>query len=838
MSLREAEYQVALIEDIARFTHNPLGYAQYAFPWAEPNTPLARHEELRTWQADTLSIIGGHLSDPETRYQPCQIAIASGHGVGKLHPYDAIVPTPSGLRRWGDLQAGDAVFGSDGAPARILQTHPFSQVPMYRVTFDDGSHCDVSSGHLWNVRGRHERRNNLESWRTLETVEILERGVRRPNGAAQARQWEIPIQGMAQLDEREVAIHPYLMGVWLGDGTKGLPMWTKPHNEVRDKVRSLGYEVGHSTDLKANRVYGVARLFRGGVFDCGSHDRYIPDEYKFNTVANRMALFEGLCDTDGEANSSGSIGYSTTSKRLADDVVWLARSLGCKARLQATPKEGWYPNENGERVACRTCYRVTINAPFNPFTIAHRRAAYKPSDQRYLVRWIDSIEPLPDADGMCITVDNPDGLYLANDFIVTHNSALIGIVTRWALDTCDDTRIVCTSNTDTQLKTKTVPEVTKWQRMAITEDWFTTTATSIYSTIKDHEKSWRCDFTPWSKDRSEAFAGLHNQGKRLVVIFDEASAIDDVIWEVVEGALTDEHTEIIWLAFGNPTRNTGRFRECFRKYSKHWHTRHIDSRDVEGTNKALFARWAEQYGEESDFFKVRCKGQFPSQSMYQLFDTKDIDAAFGRHLDKTQYEFAPVIIACDPAWTGDDELVIGLRQGLMYKVLQRIPKNDNDVQVANLLARFEDEHQADAVNVDGGYGTGIVSAGRTMNRNWNLVWFSDASSRIDCVNKRAEMYLSARDWLKLGGAIPKEQQLYDEMVAVETVPRLDGKYKLPPKDDMKAILGRSPNDMDCLALTFAHPVATKGQRAVGSARSKATKDYNPLVDRLRRARSR
>ena len=411
-------------------------------------------------------------------------------------------------------------------------------------------------------------------------------------------------------------------------------------------------------------------------------------------------------------------------------------------------------------------------------------------------------------------------------------SAFIGMLIRWGLDTHADSRIVCTSNTDTQLKTKTVPEVTKWQKMAITTAWFKTTATSIYSTLADHMKSWRCDFTPWSKDNSEAFAGLHNEGRLLIIIFDEASAIDDKIWEVVEGALTDADTIILWVAFGNPTRNTGRFRECFRKYSKYWHNRHIDSRDVEGTNNNLFDRWAEQYGEESDFFKVRCRGQFPSQSHYQLFDTVDVDRAFGCHLRKEQYEFAPVIISCDPAWSGDDELVIGLRQGLMYKVLERQAKNDNDVQVANRIARYEDEYDADAVNIDGGYGTGIVSAGRTMGRNWNIVWFNAKPGREDCINKRAEMYIEIRDWLKLGGAIPDNQQLYDELIAAETTPTLDGKYKIPPKEDMKEIIGRSPNDLDALAITFALPIASKSANALAAKRVSHAKKYNPIKDRL------
>jgi hypothetical protein len=409
-------------------------------------------------------------------------------------------------------------------------------------------------------------------------------------------------------------------------------------------------------------------------------------------------------------------------------------------------------------------------------------------------------------------------------------SALIGMLIKWALDTCPDTRIVCTSNTDTQLKTKTVPEVTKWARTAITADWFTTTATAIYSNENKHEKSWRCDFVPWSKDNSEAFAGLHNEGKRIVVIYDEASGIDDKIWEVTEGALTDENTEIIWIAFGNPTRNVGRFRECFRRFKKYWISRNIDSRDVPGTNKSFFDRLVEQYGEDSDIVRIRVKGQFPSQSARQLYNQVDLDEAFGRHLRPEQYSFAPKIIAVDPAWEGDDAFVIGMRQGLHFQILAEYAKNDNDIEMAQRIAAFEDEHEADLVLIDGGYGTGIVSAGRTMRRKWQLVWFNGKSGRLDCVNKRAEMYLNVADLLKDGLAIPKDQELYDEMLSVETLPQLDGKFKLPPKEIQKDVLGRSPNKMDCLAISTASPVVAKIKKVSQNGGNK----YNPVIDRLKR----
>jgi len=413
-------------------------------------------------------------------------------------------------------------------------------------------------------------------------------------------------------------------------------------------------------------------------------------------------------------------------------------------------------------------------------------------------------------------------------------SAFIGMLTNWSLSTCEDCKVVITANTDTQLRTKTSPEVGKWQRLSLTSPWFDVNATSIASRDAAHARNWRADFVPWSEHNTEAFAGLHNKGKRIVLVFDEASAIADNVWEVAEGALTDEGTEIIWVAFGNPTRNTGRFRECFRRYRHRWLGRQIDSRCVEGTNKEQMAKWAADYGEDSDFFKVRVRGMFPRMSSRQFIGEADVTAAYGRHLAEGQYAFAPVILTVDPAWEGDDELVIGMRQGLMFQVLHRMAKNDNDLVVAQIVARLEDEHKADAVFVDAGFGTGIVSAGRAMGRGWVLVWFASASGDVGCLNKRAEIWKAMRDWLKEGGAIPEDPMLRDELQAPEIVPRLDGKLQLESKKEMKAHGVPSPNRADALALSFAFPVQqlTAGERAareLGIESRLKGFDYDPFA---------
>lgn len=408
-------------------------------------------------------------------------------------------------------------------------------------------------------------------------------------------------------------------------------------------------------------------------------------------------------------------------------------------------------------------------------------------------------------------------------------SACIGQLINWAMSTCEDCKVVITANTDNQLRTKTAPEVGKWQRLSLTSDWFNIATTSITSRDSAHEKTWRTDLVPWSDHNTEAFAGLHNKGKRIVLIFDEASAISDKVWEVAEGALTDEGTEIIWIAFGNPTRNTGRFRECFRKFKHRWICRQVDSRTVDGTNKQQIAKWAADYGEDSDFFKVRVRGLFPNMSSRQFISEADVSGAYGRKINVAQYGFAPKILTVDPAWEGDDDFVIGLRQGLAFKILHRMAKNDNDLVAASIVARFEDEEGADAVFIDAGFGTGVVSAGQGMGRAWTLVWFAGESSDPGCLNKRAQMWRDMRDWLKAGGCIPEDPVLRDELMAPELVPRVDGKIQLESKKDMKARGLPSPNRADALALSFAFPVAHKSSHGDTSDQARRRREHNPYA---------
>lgn len=409
-------------------------------------------------------------------------------------------------------------------------------------------------------------------------------------------------------------------------------------------------------------------------------------------------------------------------------------------------------------------------------------------------------------------------------------SALIGMVVNWALDTCEDCRVVVSANTEPQLRTKTWPEISKWRRLSVTSHWFNVPAMSMWSTEPEREKSWRADAVTWSIHNTEAFAGMHNQGKRLVIILDEGSAIDDKVWEVIEGALTDEETEILWLVYGNPTRPTGRFRECFRKFKAFWRTRQIDSRTVEGTNKAQLEKWAEEKGEDSDWYKVRVRGLFPNIAFKQFYSEALVDAAYGRHLAPSAYDFAPVVITCDPAWEGDDELVIGKLQGLRFDVLDRWPKNDNDVEVANRLMHLEKEHGASAVHIDKGYGTGIFSVGKTSGRTtWRLVDFGSKSPDSGYANFKAYIYGRVKAWLEEGGAVPAMPEFRDQLLSIETVPTMNGVIQFEKKSDMKKRGLPSPGLLDALAIALAYPVARRGAATGPRSAAQTGADFDPYA---------
>lgn len=381
-------------------------------------------------------------------------------------------------------------------------------------------------------------------------------------------------------------------------------------------------------------------------------------------------------------------------------------------------------------------------------------------------------------------------------------SAFMGMVSNWAMSVCEDAKIVVTAGTGMQLSTKTVPEISKWFKKSANAHWFDVRATSIRANDPEHALSWRTDFVTWSEQNTEAFAGLHNKGKLIVLIYDEASAIASPVWEVSEGALTDTDTIIIWLAFGNPTQNVGRFRECFGKFHHRWKTFQIDSREVEGTNKEEIARWVADYGEDSDFVRVRVRGEFPRAGSNQFISSDVVSAA--RKYKAVGYDGLPKIMAIDVARFGDDQTVIGKRQGRYSAILSKHRGLDT-VQVAERAIEWIIKEQPDAVVVDGdGLGAGVVDQIRVRGYGQKLFEFHGGATASDpqkYFNKIAECWGLMRDWLD-NAQIPDDPELASQLESREYGFSNKGQIQLEKKADLKARGLDSPDIGDMIAMSF------------------------------------
>lgn len=384
----------------------------------------------------------------------------------------------------------------------------------------------------------------------------------------------------------------------------------------------------------------------------------------------------------------------------------------------------------------------------------------------------------------------------------TGKSALVAWLIHWAMATYRDTTGVVTANTENQLRTKTWSEMAKWNRMCIIKDWFELTATSFFSTDPKYKKTWRFDVIPWSEKNTEAFAGLHNRGKRILLIFDEASAIPDTIWEVSEGALTDKDTEILWFVFGNPTKNIGRFRECFGKFRHRWANTRVDSRTAKMTNKDQLNDWIDDYGIQSDFVKVRVLGEFPQAGTDQFISTGLVEAAMEREVEVPFG--APKLFGVDVARYGEDSTVITRVHGRKLEEIHEY-KGLDTMEVAAKVAEMWNRYHPDHVFVDSiGIGAGVFDRLKQLGfYPIEVISSNKAEDERQFFNRRIEMWSRMKDWLRLA-QIPDDVKLKDDLIGISYGHDAKSRLQLEKKVDMKRRGLSSPDRGDSLALCFSY----------------------------------
>lgn len=392
-------------------------------------------------------------------------------------------------------------------------------------------------------------------------------------------------------------------------------------------------------------------------------------------------------------------------------------------------------------------------------------------------------------------------------------SALVAWIILWIMATRMDARGVVTANTANQLQNKTWPELSKWYNMFLAKHWFTWTGQSIYYADypEEKQKNYKIDALTVSPENSEAWAGLHNETSAVVVIFDEASGIDKVFWGIAEGAFTDG--EPFFFVFGNPTRPDGEFADCFLNDPENrWRKENVDSREVSHTNKAHLADIVRANGEDSDYVRIRIKGQFPRKAYDGFISADEVTAAQQRelHID----DGAALVLAIDVARYGDDETVFTFRQGNDARSRPtETCRGMNTVQVAERAVELINLHRPDAIVIESvGPGVGVIDTLRSWGYKVLEVHPGTPSANKAYLNLRAEYWSIGREWIQQRGCLAVvDGTLFRQLTTIryETVGSGETVLKMESKADLKSRGHDSPDRADALMLTFAYKIARR-----------------------------
>lgn len=353
----------------------------------------------------------------------------------KSQPLTSKVLTPD--RGWilmGDLKVGDRIVDPQGEDSKIVEIFPQGLKDVYRLTFDDGDLCDSSPGHLWKVRTT-QNCNYPPQWFVLSSAEIRNR---------LERKWKlcVPTPDEVVLDSTgPKLIDPYVLGLLLGDGSftgNSAIKFGSADPQLIEELRqrlprelqlNLSLRRGDYAKYRITSVLGrgysnpyVRELTRLNLMGLTSQLKFVPDEYKMSDPLTRLEVLRGLMDTDGNSTYKD-LSFGSSSLQLREDVIWLARSLGCKAARGQ--QETFYYDSNREKVPCKPSYKARILPPqsLEIFRLARKTGVRRNPEEVSPVRYIKSVEVLPPVPQQCIRVSAASSLYITDGVTVTHNSA-------------------------------------------------------------------------------------------------------------------------------------------------------------------------------------------------------------------------------------------------------------------------------------------------------------------------------------------------------------------------------------------------------------------------------
>lgn len=387
--------------------------------------------------------------------------ILAPFGVGKSLSNSSKVYTPDGYKLMADIKVGDYVISRVGEPTKVLGVYPQGVRGIYKVTFNDGTSAMCDKEHLWAVNSINQR--NRSSWKdgkriklkpdhsfkVVETSKLIDD---LTFGSRGCLKYKIPMVKPVNFNEVELPLNPYILGLLLGDGYMKQTIITTKDVEIIDSIKSImGDENVYSKekckdidkgDLLVQQcvfsvsIHGIKGVIKEiGLFDCLSDTKFIPKNYLYNSVENRVSLLQGLLDTDGTVNTRGGIEYCTVSKQLANDVKELVLSLGgfCKIK-EKQPKY----THKGVKKDGKLAYILNISFPIEngiiPFKLGRKLNKVKNREKYSNNKFIKSIEYSHDEEATCIMVEDEEHLFVTDDYIVTHNTTMMTKICNTAMN--------------------------------------------------------------------------------------------------------------------------------------------------------------------------------------------------------------------------------------------------------------------------------------------------------------------------------------------------------------------------------------------------------------------
>jgi hypothetical protein len=428
---------------------------------------------------------------------------------------------------------------------------------------------------------------------------------------------------------------------------------------------------------------------------------------------------------------------------------------------------------------------------------------------------------------------NPETRYELYRLIISSGNGAaktaFGAMTILMLMYTQQLRARITANTDPQMKATVWPEYDIWFRNArYSEVFFEKFGTSIKARNPKFASTWRTDTFTWSEEAPAAISGLHNKGRAVSYVFEEAPGIPAKIFEYANGAFGDTLTIKIWMAFGNSDDPTSKFEQLMS--SPLWHSKRIDTRTLGHMDKSWIDDLLRECNgnEDHDDFRVRVRGLPRKTAKDSIISTENVSAAIerGKHFDAGTVASLPCLLTCDPAWQGGDETVIAMRQGHHLCVLEKYKldrsQKENHTLTFQKLCHYEKDIGADAVFIDQGEGTGIYSMAQNAGKtSWFLISFANKptdtpeSKDSEYANIRAQMYHELNKLLIEGGVLTTRDPDDLEITAKQLTWARGSRHKVTmkktvePKVDIKDRVGQSPDIADALVLTCAMQVTDR-----------------------------